>query len=437
MNSRTTLAIKNIGVSLLLKGGSILISFLLVPITLDYLDPYEYGIWLTLNSVLSWIYLFDIGLGNGLRNKLAEALATKDYRLGKIYVSTTFFFMTIIVAGFYIVFLAAQLFLNWHDILNVEADKVTNLNSIVTIVFGFFCLSFIFKIIGNVYMARQLPAVNDFLSFLGNILSLVVIYILTKTTSGSFQDVAMTFSGAPALIYAIAIPITFLKYKEIAPSFKAIKLKYFNSLISIGFKFMVIQISVLIIFMTSNLIISNLFGPQEVTPYNIANKLFTVLTIGFTIILTPFWSAITDAYTKGEVEWIEKNVSRLRALCAGIVICGIIIALLSPMIYHLWIGNEVEIPISLSFLCCMYALIQNWNNIYAYTINGLGKLNISLICACVSAIVYIPMTLFLGRLIGINGIVISLCISLMISAIILPIQYQKLIKGRARGIWNK
>lgn len=437
MNSRTTLAIKNIGVSLLLKGGSILISFLLVPLTLDYLDPYEYGIWLTLNSVLSWIYLFDIGLGNGLRNKLAEALATKDYRLGKIYVSTTFFFMTIIVAGFYIVFLVAQLFLNWHDILNVEADKVTNLNSIITIVFGFFCLSLIFKIIGNIYMARQLPAVNDLLSFLGNILSLVVIYILTKTTSGSFQDVAMTFSGAPALIYAIAIPITFLKYKEIAPSFKAIKLKYFNSLISIGFKFMVIQISVLIIFMTSNLIISNLFGPQEVTPYNIANKLFTVLTIGFTIILTPFWSAITDAYAKGEINWIKNSIFKLKLIWIGLAICGTVITLISPYVYKFWIGDEVKIPISLSCLCCLYALIQNWNNIFSYAINGLGKLNISLVCAVLSAIIYLPLTLSLGKIFGINGIVISLCISLLISSFIQPIQYYKLITDNATGIWNK
>jgi len=72
---RTKRAVQNIGISLFIKGGSILISFLLIPLTLDYLNPYEYGIWLTLNSVLSWVYLFDIGLGNGLRNRLAEALA--------------------------------------------------------------------------------------------------------------------------------------------------------------------------------------------------------------------------------------------------------------------------------------------------------------------------------------------------------------------------
>ncbi len=51
---------KNILFSFILKGISIIISFLLVPLTIDYLNPSEYGIWLTLSSILGWINLFDI-----------------------------------------------------------------------------------------------------------------------------------------------------------------------------------------------------------------------------------------------------------------------------------------------------------------------------------------------------------------------------------------
>ena len=46
---------------MIFKGGTILISLILVPMTLSYLNPYEYGIWLTLSSTLAWIYTFDIG----------------------------------------------------------------------------------------------------------------------------------------------------------------------------------------------------------------------------------------------------------------------------------------------------------------------------------------------------------------------------------------
>lgn len=434
-DSRTLLMKKNIIASFLLKGGSIVVSFLLVPMTLGYLNPYEYGIWLTLNSVLSWVYLLDIGLGNGLRNKLAEARAKGDMQLGKIYVSTTFFFMTLIIVVFYGLFLIGQNFLDWYSILNVDPAKVDNLGSIVTVVMAFFCLSFVFKLIGNVYMAWQLPAMNDLLAFVGSLISLIIIFILTKTSSGSLFDVAMTFSAVPAVVYAIAIPISFVYLKEISPSIKAIKLRHFSPLISVGFKFLLIQVACLILFMTSNLIISRLFGPQEVTPFNIANKLFSAITMAFTIIITPYWSAVTDAYTKGEMDWIRRSVRKLRIIWGLFALAGALIVAVSPFIYKVWIGEDVHISLLLSILCCAYALIQNWNNIYAYTINGIGTLKVSLICAIIQAVIFVPLTILLGKVWGLNGIVASLCISLLLCAVVQPIQYHKLITGKATGIW--
>ncbi|GAH31869.1 unnamed protein product, partial [marine sediment metagenome] len=72
---RSIRAKKNIFASFGLKGISILISFLLVPLVLNYIDITKYGIWLTLSSIIGWFGFFDIGLGNGLRNKFAEAIA--------------------------------------------------------------------------------------------------------------------------------------------------------------------------------------------------------------------------------------------------------------------------------------------------------------------------------------------------------------------------
>ena len=216
---------------------------------------------------------------------------------------------------------------------------------------------------------------------------------------------------------------------------KCVKFRYFHSLVSIGFKFLIIQIAGLVVFMTSNLIISKMFGPQEVTPYNIADRLFSVLTLGFTIIITPFWSAITDAYTKGETEWIRQNVNRLRRIWCASCVAGLLLVVLSPIIYKLWIGDEVTIPISLSIACCIYALIQNWNNIYAYALSGIGTLTIILSCAIMSGVVYIPLAIYLGSKIGVTGIVISLSIILVMGSILQPIQLYRIIRKTAKGIW--
>ena len=111
---------RNTVYSMFIRVAGILVSLLLVPFTLDYLNPYEYGIWITLNSILTWINYFDIGLGNGLRNKLGEAIAGRDMKLGRVYVSTTFALLTVIVGILCIGILIANNFIDWNSVLNTN-----------------------------------------------------------------------------------------------------------------------------------------------------------------------------------------------------------------------------------------------------------------------------------------------------------------------------
>lgn len=437
MNARTALAVKNIIGSFILKGGSILISFILVPLTLDYLNPYEYGIWLTLNSILSWIYIFDIGLGNGLRNKLTEVLATKDYEAGKVYVSTSFFCMSVIALLMLGILLLANDYIDWYRFMNVDPSKISNLGGIIAIVGSMVCLIFVLKLVGNIYMAYQLPSMNSFLAFIGNLISLLLIYILTKTTSGSLKDVAICFTASTAVVYMIAIPVTFRRYKEIAPAVRYIKLRYFKSLATLGVKFMIIQIAVLVIFMTTNIIISKLFGPEEVTPYNIAFKYFSIVTMVFSLILAPIWSAVTDAKAKGDYEWIRRTLKRMTKiwLLMLMVICGMLA--FSGIFYHLWIGNDMVIPFHLSLWMAIYTAITTLSNLYSNIINGFGKLRLQLTYAAIQAIVYVPLAIFSGKHFGVVGILIALSFVCVFSTVINHLQCYKLINMTAVGFWNK
>lgn len=96
-HSRSVNAKKNILASFLIRGCSIAVSLILVPLTIHYVNPTQYGIWLTLSSIISWFGFFDIGFGNGLRNKFTEALAKDQHKLARIYVSTTYAILTIII----------------------------------------------------------------------------------------------------------------------------------------------------------------------------------------------------------------------------------------------------------------------------------------------------------------------------------------------------
>ena len=45
----------------LFKGISIILSLVYVPIVLNYLGDYKYGVWASVLSIISWISYFDLG----------------------------------------------------------------------------------------------------------------------------------------------------------------------------------------------------------------------------------------------------------------------------------------------------------------------------------------------------------------------------------------
>ena len=89
----------NILLSGAMKATGMLTSFLIVPVTLHYLDNEIYGIWMTITSILMWFSFFDVGLGNGMRNYMTQAISANDYKTARAYLSTTLCVLTLISIG--------------------------------------------------------------------------------------------------------------------------------------------------------------------------------------------------------------------------------------------------------------------------------------------------------------------------------------------------
>jgi len=439
-HERSKRAKKNIIASLAIKGLSILIGLVLVPLTLSYINQTRYGIWITLSSIIGWFSFFDIGFGNGLRNKFAEAVAKGEKELARTYVSTTYAILTIIIGAVYLIFLGINPFLNWSKILNTTPEMAGELSILALIVFTFFSIRFVLQLITTILTADQKPAKASFFNLLGSIFSLCTIFILTKTTHGSLIYLGLALGFAPLLVLGLSSLWFFTRdYKFYAPSFKYIKFKYAKDLMNLGVKFFVISIATIFLYQSNNLIITQLFGPKEVTTYNIAYQYFSIIPMGFTIITAPFWSAYTEAYFKNDMTWIRKTVKSLTGVWGVFFVVSIIMLVFSHLMYRLWVGKNIQIPFSLSLVCALYGIIVTWSNIYLSFINGVGKVSLQLYLTVIAICVNIPLAIFLARFlnIGISGVLMATCIDYMMFAILIPIQYRKIINNTAVGIWNK
>ena len=78
-DERSVAVKKNILYSIVIRAISIVVSFLIVPITIGYVSAELYGVWLTLSSIMTWVSFMDISFTQGLKNRLTEAIAVANW----------------------------------------------------------------------------------------------------------------------------------------------------------------------------------------------------------------------------------------------------------------------------------------------------------------------------------------------------------------------
>ena len=438
-NHRSSLLQKNILASFLIKGWSAVIVLLLVPVTLHCLGDYKNGIWLTISSLLLWIDNMDIGLGNGLRNKIAEYMAHNEVQRARQLVSSTFALLSCIIIPVILVLVVLILTCNTYQVFNASPSIVNDLDMVLIVTIMLVCTTFVFKLIGNFYMGMQLPAVSNLLIAIGQTLALIGTYIVYWSGSHSLMHIAIVNTASPLLVYLIAFPYTFLYiYPHLRPSCQLIDFKEAKAVVNTGIQFFIMQISSVILFMTSNILISNLFTPALVTPYQITYRYFSILLVAFTVICMPFWNATTDAYERGDIQWIRNATRKLRMMIIGIIVCMAMMVVLSPWVYSIWIGDSITIDIRMSIVMATYIFILIYSMRYSYFINGIGKLRLQLIFTTTAAIFFIPLA-YLTTIWTHNIIwfMMVMCLINIPGLIVNRIQFYKLINGTAKGIWMK
>ena len=437
-NSRNRMLRNNILLSGVIKAVGLLTSLLVVPATLDYLDKEQYGIWMTISSILIWFSFFDVGLGNGMRNYLAQSISAGDFRKGRIYLSPTLAMLTCIAVLLILVSTVCTFSFDLNKVFNTTAVGNLQLTVALLIATVFTLIQFVVKNVGLVYVAMQGYAINDLLIVSGNVVALIIVYIITKTTETNLLYVVLTFTATPVVIFMLAAIPLFKKHPQLRPSLSSIDQAFARQILGKGLGFFFIQItSVLVIFGGANIFIAQALGQEAVTTYNIAYKFFNLLIIAYTIVIAPMWSAYTDASVKGDFVWIESTLKRTLAVWGLTLVAGFAMLALSGLFYRLWVGESVLVPFTVSCCVFVYASLFNLNSGVTALINGVNKIQVQIITSVVITVLYIVAVSFWGMRHGIEGIVICMAASYAIMSLIHLYQCRLIISRRARGIWNK
>lgn len=423
-----------------IRGLSIIITLISAPIMLHHVDRADYGVLLTLTSIVGWVGMMDIGLGNGLRNKLPEFLKNKDFIYAKKIVSSCYATLAIYVAVIITIFLALSPFINWLSVLNSPTSDAEEIRKLADVVFITFCIQFLLGLLNSILFAYQIPAFQSFFTFIGQLAALIalIIQVFIFNVTSVFQIGAVNCLIPVLVLFCGSIGLFRTKLKDIAPSFKLVDFRTVGGILSLGMKFFVLQMITIVLFQANTIIIAKVVGPEAVVEYNLAFKYISLLTMIFTIIITPVWSATTDAYIRKDFTWIKKTISFSQRVCLISILLGILMLFVSKFIYGIWLGKDaIDISYSTTGLILLYISFEMLYKVYGTIINGIGKVFAQMILTGIIAVIYIPLALLLGSLWGLSGVLIANVIVFALNYIWAKLQCNRLINQTATGIWNK
>lgn len=417
---------KSMTLNILCKPISMVLSILYTPLLLNYLGSEKYGVWATMLSIISWVNYFDIGIGQGLRNTLTEALAKNDPKGAQEASSTAYILLSLIATVVFVCLLILTFILNWNSIFNTN-EKV---QAAVAISFLFICVNFILGLYKMIYYALQRAEKVSFTGIAAQFLNLFGLILLINLTNASLVYVSILFGFTTFIVSIVSNIDIFIHYYFLIPKLSFFSKNQIKNICNLGLKFFLIQIAVLVMNTTDNILITTLFGPSEVTPYDAVYKVMGTGYGIYTALITPLWSRYTIAATTGDYIWIKKTLRKLNLLLIPVCIGYFILTIIFKPLAHVWLGKELYYAFGLIMITAIYNIFQIISGTYSNMLNGIGKIDVQLSLAMIQAIANIPLSYFLAIPcgMGVTGIILASCLLMAISAIGLPIHSYYILK---------
>jgi O-antigen/teichoic acid export membrane protein len=294
--------------SYIAKGLTLLMGFVSVPLTVDYLGAERYGVWLTISSLLLWVALTDFGLaGNALVNVLSEAVGNDDRESARHYAASAFWALVTIALIIGMVFMAAFHFIPWRAVFRVYAHQDGYLANIWGIAYG--------------------------------VVSLLGLIVVTRF-HGGLPQLVVALSGIPALVLLANAYHAFVRrYPWLAPAPSAVRWTCIRRLLKLGGKYMIMQLASLGIYQSQAMIITQMLGPSKVVIFVVTAKVITLPVELAYMGTAPFMSAFGEAKARRDWDWIKgafKNATFV-SVALGVPL-AVALALVAKPLILLWAG---------------------------------------------------------------------------------------------------
>ena len=368
----------------------------------------EFGIWVAITSATAVMATSDFGIGNALRNKLAE-LRIKgedgDAESRQYFLSVLYFF---IGAAFLIAFV---LFLFKDQIGYQNVFKTNDLvlqKQGVNILIGvqtIFLFGIPFGIGSSMFFAYQESIWVGIQNIVIGILGLIVISLLAfsdaniTVTALVFFLITFFINGAGTVLFMFKRKWSLLGF-DVRIIFSKVK-----KLLAQSISFAVLQISGAFIYNATTLVVTANLSLSNGAELNLVQKLYTFIITIYLSFYNPVWAGYADAIHRKDWKWCRNALSKTLQITSVIFIVATTVFIFYGNFFLQILAGSSYVSNHLLFLYLgFWALFYVLYSMGVAFLSAIGKINIITGLTGLFALTYVSAGKYLSHHGGMTSI---------------------------------
>lgn len=406
--------------ALISRGVALLVNAVTLPLTIRYLGPLQYGIWITISTTVVMLAVMDLGVANTLTNMISRAYAMDDRAAAQRYYATGFWISSGISTVIGMISLLLWPRINWGYLFHLQdAALIHEISLCAAIVLGFFLLSLPLNLVHRILSGYQQTQITNYFNLLSNVLSLLAILAVIKL-HGSLVMLMLMYSGSLLLgSITLNVWVNLWDRRWLMPSPRFIRRAVVGELMSSGMGFFVLQLAGIVVFNSDNLIITHYLGAADVTPYSVTWRLAGYAAVLQTAVLPSLWPAYSEAYARGDYDWVRRMFWRTARIAMGAVALAVLILTFCGQWLIGWYAGPSAVPGALLLgTICAWTLLSAGMDLEACLLAAVNRVRAQGILGAIAAVLNIALSIYLVKRLGSLGVILGTILSYLLVLVV-------------------
>jgi len=426
LGQRTKALIYGSGLMVLSTIVSTLTKVGLIAILARIYSKDEFGIWVAITSATAVMATSDFGIGNALRNKLAELRVKGEQgdREAREYFLSVFYFFLIaatIISLFLLIFK--------DDIGYQQIFKTNNLAlqqqgaNILIGVQTIFLFGVPIGIGSSMFFAYQESFWVAVQTITTGILSLVVISILALTNA-NITVTAIVFFLIAFLINGLATLLFLYRRKWGLFDFNYKKMLFkVKQLLRLSISFAILQISGAFIYNATTLIVTANLSLSTGAELNLVQKLYTFVLTVYLSFYNPLWAGHSDAINRNDWNWCRNTLIKTILFTSVLYLAVTFVFVFYGNFFLQILAGKGYVSDSLLFLYMgIWALFYSLYSMGCAFLAATGKINLITVFTALFSLLYITAGRYISTTHGIAGVALLTALIFVLLTIVAYLQ---------------